>query len=246
MSEESPLKIAYSCRACLLSNVKVDVPQRDTVTVEEWAAKTVGPAVAADHVRRSPRCGNRMLDVRVPESGRRYVVKPDLPQDPDRVDRFERRRAELRALADAADAAVAALEAERDETVGQFQDEVAARERDAGAMIYRVAAAERALSDARFRESEAIVALSRATDAVADAEARLVDASRDQDAEHARLTEARERWDSAAAPFEGRLRAARDRAAKMSYRLEQHEARRPVATTAPALFMGAEDKRARE
>lgn len=71
------IEIRYSCGACGLKDVAVDVPARDSdEDVLLWMDAT-GLLLGRDHHERSPHCQPKMLqDVKIPIAGADWVGGP--------------------------------------------------------------------------------------------------------------------------------------------------------------------------
>lgn len=64
------IRVLYSCELCGLEKVGANVPARTSENVIEWFEKTLGPALSADHAKRSPGCAPENLkNVMVPMTG---------------------------------------------------------------------------------------------------------------------------------------------------------------------------------
>lgn len=57
----------YSCKACGLKEVAVDVPLREQEDVVVWI-KATAELMGADHGRRNPACDERKIDIKIPVS----------------------------------------------------------------------------------------------------------------------------------------------------------------------------------
>jgi hypothetical protein len=70
------IRVRYSCPACGLVSVNVDVPARETEDVVTWMEATVR-ATGADHNRRSPDCHPaRLHDLMIPMTGTDRIGGP--------------------------------------------------------------------------------------------------------------------------------------------------------------------------
>lgn len=72
------IQVLYSCAACGLQRVPVDVPARvETEDVLHWVEQTLGMAMKADHTRRSPACrAAGVQDVMIPMTGAEKIGGP--------------------------------------------------------------------------------------------------------------------------------------------------------------------------
>lgn len=74
-----PVKIRcfYSCAACGLDGVGVEVESRGPENVVEWMENVLGPVVSDDHFNRSPACkAKKLTQVKIPLTGRAKVGGP--------------------------------------------------------------------------------------------------------------------------------------------------------------------------
>jgi hypothetical protein len=72
------IMVRYSCPACGLKDVQVDVPARGEEDVIAWMDQTFH-AIGADHRQRSPNCRpERLVDVKVPMAGADRIGGPSV------------------------------------------------------------------------------------------------------------------------------------------------------------------------
>lgn len=71
MSGSMKIRVLYSCHACGLEKVAVEVDERGAdEDVVHWVEQTLGWALATDHRQRSPGCrAEKVDDVMIPVTG---------------------------------------------------------------------------------------------------------------------------------------------------------------------------------
>ena len=62
------IRVLYTCRACGLADIGVDVPARELEDVTDWL-KTTAQLCGDDHCSRNPACSHLFVDVKIPVSG---------------------------------------------------------------------------------------------------------------------------------------------------------------------------------
>ena len=74
---EQTIDVKYSCAACGIHRIVVQVPARQAEGVIDWVEKTMAQAISDDHTQRSPHCPSRtMSEVMIPMTGAEKVGGP--------------------------------------------------------------------------------------------------------------------------------------------------------------------------